>query len=256
VVVLVSQSGETKDVLNAYRAAKPSGAAMLGVLNVIGSALMRASDLYLPLACGYEISVPATKTFLNQALLFAYLAERLAPASSSIDWRSVPALIEETLAISEEPARRLASLLEPHAECYFLGYGLTLAMALEGALKLKEITYVHCEGLLSSEFKHGPLSAVHDGYPVVFVVAPDDASMIINHVNEVSCRGGRPIVVGAADDLLRRSVTDLIALPEAPAEISALLSVLPLQLTSYHLSLLRGVDPDFPRNLSKTLTVD
>jgi glucosamine--fructose-6-phosphate aminotransferase (isomerizing) len=256
VVILVSQSGETKDVLNAHRAARPSGAAILGVLNVIGSALMHASDLYLPLACGYEISVPATKTFLNQALLFLYLAARLAPGPDTADWDRLPGLIETTLAAVDAPARRLAERLAPHAESYILGYGLTLATALEGALKLKEITYLHSEALLSSEFKHGPLSAVQDGYPVVFVAAPCDGAMITNHVNEVACRGGRTVVIGAEDDRLRDSVDDFIALPHDADAVVAMLAVLPLQLASYHLSVLRGVDPDFPRNLSKTLTVD
>jgi glucosamine--fructose-6-phosphate aminotransferase (isomerizing) len=139
---------------------------------------------------------------------------------------------------------------------YYLGYGLTLGIALEGALKLKEISYAHCEGLLSSEFKHGPLSAVREGYPVVFVVAPEDTSMLVNHVNEVACRGGRTIVVGAVDELLRRTADLCLETPVASHEISALLAVLPLQLVSYAMSIRRGNDPDFPRNLSKTLTVD
>ena len=256
VVVLVSQSGETKDIISAYRAARPTGARILGVLNVLGSQLMDASDLYLPLACGYEISVPATKTFLNQAILFHYLAERLGVPQAPTDWDRLPGLIEEVIRALDEPSRQLAAVLDPFGELYFLGYGLTLPMALEGALKLKEVTYVHCEGLLSSEFKHGPLSAVYDGYPVVFVVAANDSTMVINHVNEVACRGGRAIVIGADDPLLRRHVDIHLPLPGVPHEVGALLTALPLQLLSYHLSLLRGHDPDFPRNLSKTLTVD
>jgi len=255
VVVLVSQSGETKDVINALHAVRPSGATVLGVLNVLGSTLMHACDHYLPLACGYEISVPATKTFVNQVLLFHHLSLALAgelPPGQS----AVPALLEETIATLDRPAQELAALLDPHQEMYFLGYGLTLGIAMEGALKLKEISYAHCEGILSSEFKHGPLSAVHEGYPVVFVVAPDDVKMIVNHVNEVSCRGGKTIVVGPEDDLLRRSVDVYLPLPAAPQEVSALLAVIPLQLASYYMSVRRGNDPDFPRNLSKTLTVD
>jgi len=190
-VVLVSQSGETKDTLNALNAARPTGARLLGVMNVLGSTLMHASDRYLPLACGYEISVPATKTYLNQVVLFLYLADRLRRTGELIDWPRVPALIERTLEQTEAGARRIAELLNPFDEMYFLGYGQTLGVAMEGALKLKEITYAHCEGMLSSEFKHGPLSAVYQGYPVLFVTAPDDAAMMVNHVNEVTCRGGR-----------------------------------------------------------------
>jgi glucosamine--fructose-6-phosphate aminotransferase (isomerizing) len=255
-VVLVSQSGETKDVLNALNAARPSGATLLGVLNVLGSTLMHASDHYLPLACGYEISVPATKTYLNQVILFLYLADRLRRVGEPIDWSGVPALIDRALQGTEDGARRVAELLNPFHEMYYLGYGQTVGVAMEGALKLKEITYAHCEGMLSSEFKHGPLSAVYDGYPVVFVTAPDDAAMMVNHVNEVTCRGGRAIAVAAEDGLLRQNADDYLVLPPAGHELTALIAVLPLQLVSYYMSVARGIDPDFPRNLSKTLTVD
>ena len=253
-VVLVSQSGETKDVLNVLNASRPTGAKILGVLNVLGSTLMHASDHYLPLACGYEISVPATKTYLNQVLLFLHLADRM--RGGKIDWAKVPDLIEKTLEQTDEAARYVAELLGPYHEMYYLGYGQTLGVAMEGALKLKEITYAHCEGMLSSEFKHGPLSAVYDNYPVVFVTAPNDAAMMINHVNEVTCRGGRAIVLAAEDELLRKNADDYLLLPPAGQELTALLAVLPLQLISYYMSVARGIDPDYPRNLSKTLTVD
>lgn len=253
-VVLVSQSGETKDVLNALNAAKRRGAQILGVLNVIGSTLMHASDHYLPLACGYEISVPATKTYLNQVVLFLYLADRL--RGGRVQWTKVPSLIEQTLRQTDQAARQISEVLNPYSEMYYLGYGQTLGVAMEGALKLKEITYAHCEGMLSSEFKHGPLSAVYDGYPVLFVTAPNDATMMVNHVNEVTCRGGRAIAVAAEDALLRKNADDYLVLPNAAQELVSLLAALPLQLVSYHLSVLRGIDPDFPRNLSKTLTVD
>jgi glucosamine--fructose-6-phosphate aminotransferase (isomerizing) len=255
-VVLVSQSGETKDVLNALNATRPSGARVLGVLNVLGATLMHASDRYLPLACGYEISVPATKTYMNQVLLFLYLADRLRRAGEPIDWSTVPALIEETITATDTGAQRVAELLNPFDEMYYLGYGQTVGVAMEGALKLKEITYAHCEGMLSSEFKHGPLSSVYDGYPVVFVTAPDDAAMMVNHVNEVTCRGGRAIAVAAEDALLRQNADDYLVLPPAGQELTALIAALPLQLISYYMSVARDIDPDFPRNLSKTLTVD
>ena len=255
-VVLVSQSGETKDVLNALNASRPTGARLLGVLNVLGSTLMHASDHYLPLACGYEISVPATKTYLNQVLLFLYLADRVRTDGGKVDWTELPDLIATTLESTDKGAQYVASILNPLREMYYLGYGLTLGMALEGALKLKEITYAHCEGILSSEFKHGPLSSVYEGYPVVFVTAPNDAAMMVNHVNEVTCRGGRAIAIAAEDALLRQNVHDYLVLPSASQEVATLLSALPLQLISYYMSVARGIDPDFPRNLSKTLTVD
>ena len=141
-------------------------------------------------------------------------------------------------------------------DLYCLGYGLTYPIALEGALKLKEITYAHCEGMLSTEFKHGPLSAVSDGYPILFAVGKDDVPLIVSGLNEVTCRGAYAIAIGEPDSRLTANASAVIDIPPAPAEINALLSVLPLQLLSYKLSLERGFDPDFPRNLSKTLTVD
>lgn len=255
-VVFVSQSGETKDVLNALNATRLAGAQILGILNVLGSTLMHASNHYLPLACGYEISVPATKTFLNEAILFLYLADKLRRHGSRIDWGSVPDLIAETLTATDSAARHTANLLNPHDEMYYLGYGVTLGIAMEGALKLKEITYAHCEGMLSSEFKHGPLSAVYTDYPVLFVASPQDTAMIVNHVNEVACRGGHSIVVAAPSKLLRDNVDEYLPLPDTRQELIALLAVLPLQLISYYMSTSRGINPDFPRNLSKTLTVD
>jgi glucosamine--fructose-6-phosphate aminotransferase (isomerizing) len=127
---------------------------------------------------------------------------------------------------------------------------------LEGALKLKEITYAHCEGMLSTEFKHGPLSAVTEGYPMIFVADPENIPLIVSGINEVTCRGAHAIVIGPQDSRLAANAHNLIAIPESGLEIYALLSVLPLQLLSYRMSVARGYDPDFPRNLSKTLTVD
>jgi glucosamine--fructose-6-phosphate aminotransferase (isomerizing) len=225
------------------------------VLNVLGSSLMHQSDLYLPLACGYEISVPATKTFLNQAVLFLYLAYRLAGRESS-ELGVLPGLVARTIETTDEPARQVAAYLNSWDDMYYLGYGLTHPIALEGALKLKEITYAHCEGSFSSEFKHGPLSAVRDGYPVVFVTAPGDEMMMINHVNEVTTRGGRAIVVAAEHAALRSNAHDYLVLPEADRFFSPILGTVPVQLVAYHMSVARGIDPDFPRNLSKTLTVD
>ena len=253
--VFVSQSGETKDVLNAVKVMRQRGGRVLGVLNVLGSTLMNTSDVYLPLACGYEISVPATKTFLNQALLFLYLANELGGRDIS-ELESVPDLLARTLQATESSARHVAAYLEEWTAMHYLGYGITHPIALEAALKLKEITYAHCEGMFSSEFKHGPLSAVHDGYPVLFVTAPGDEMMMINHVNEVTTRGGRAIAVASEHSALRENIHDYLVVPEADRFIIPILATLPTQLVAYHMSVARGIDPDFPRNLSKTLTVD
>jgi glucosamine--fructose-6-phosphate aminotransferase (isomerizing) len=231
------------------------GGRVLGVLNVLGSSLAHYSDVYLPLACGYEISVPATKTFVNQAVLFLYLAYRLAGRDAA-ELNALPEMLSQTITATDEPARQLASYLNRWQDMYYLGYGLTHPIALEGALKLKEITYAHCEGQFSSEYKHGPLSAVHDGYPVVFFTAPGDEMMMVNHVNEVTTRGGRAINVAVENEALRANGHDYLAIPDCPRFLAPILLTLPAQLIAYYLCESRGIDPDYPRNLSKTLTVD
>ncbi len=253
--LFVSQSGETKDILNALYAAEKQGMQCFGLANVIGSTLTKASVCSLPLCCGYEISVPATKTFTNQVVTFLYLAYRLA-GRDTCELESIPELMERTIALTTPQVKALTPDVNAWEDCYSLGYGSTYSIALEGALKLKEITYSHCEGMLSTEFKHGPLSAITDGFPVLFTVDPQDVPVIVSGINEVTCRGGRAIAIGQEDDSLRANASDMIVLPQASPEISSLLSVLPLQLLSYYMSVARGYDPDFPRNLSKTLTVD
>jgi glucosamine--fructose-6-phosphate aminotransferase (isomerizing) len=164
--------------------------------------------------------------------------------------------MEQTLETVAPQVQSLAESINPWNDLYCLGYGATLPIALEGALKLKEITYAHCEGMLSTEFKHGPLSAVSQEYPVLFISGPEDVPLIVSGINEVTCRGGRAIAIAEQDARLEANASDLIRLPRSGPSIAPLLAVLPLQLLSYYMSVARGYDPDFPRNLSKTLTVD
>ena len=254
--IFVSQSGETKDVLNALEIAEKQGMTPFGIANVIGSTLTQFTNSCLPLGCGYEISVPATKTFTNQVYNFLYLAYKMAGRDLS-ELEKIPALMEKTLEMVAPQIEALTPSLDGVDDLYTLGYGATFPIALEGALNLKEITYAHCEGMLSTEFKHGPLSAVTDNYPIIFVAARKDIPLIISGINEVTARGARAIVIGPEDERLRANANDMIVIPNVDDEnISALLTVLPLQLLSYHMSVARGYDPDFPRNLSKTLTVD
>jgi glucosamine--fructose-6-phosphate aminotransferase (isomerizing) len=253
--IFVSQSGETKDVLNALEAAEARGMDCYGLANVVGSTLTKATSFCLPLCCGYEISVPATKTFTNQVITFLYLAYRMAGLDTSkLD--TIPDLMEETIEAVAPEMETIAGEINEWNDMYCLGYGATYPIALEGALKLKEITYAHCEGMLSTEFKHGPLSAVSKGFPILFATGPKDVPLIISGINEVKVRGARAIAIGEEDSRLRANADDLIVLPKSDPQVNALLAVLPLQLLSYHMSVLRGYDPDFPRNLSKTLTVD
>jgi glucosamine--fructose-6-phosphate aminotransferase (isomerizing) len=253
--IFVSQSGETKDVLNALDAAEKRGMACFGLANVVGSTLTKATTFCLPLCCGYEISVPATKTFTNQVVTFLYLAYRLAGKSTS-ELARIPELMEQTIARVGSQVEGIAEEINDWNDMYCLGYGATYPIALEGALKLKEITYAHCEGMLSTEFKHGPLSAVSDGFPILFVAGPNDVPLIISGINEVKVRGARTITIAEEDSRLRANGDDLVVIPNSDPQVNALLAVLPLQLLSYHMSVMRGFDPDFPRNLSKTLTVD
>jgi len=253
--VFVSQSGETKDVLNALQAAEDSGMTCYGLANVIGSTLTIATTCWLPLCCGYEISVPATKTFTNQVIAFLYLAYRLGGKDMQ-ELEQIPELMEQTLSLTDGAMQALAAEINAWNDLYCLGFGATYPIALEGALKLKEITYAHCEGMLSTEFKHGPLSAVTRGFPVLFVAGAQDVPQIVSGINEVTCRGGRAIAIGQEDARLQANASDMVLIPPASAMISSLLAVIPLQLLSYYMSVGRGYDPDFPRNLSKTLTVD
>ncbi|MFC2065300.1 glutamine--fructose-6-phosphate transaminase (isomerizing) [Chloroflexota bacterium] len=253
--LFVSQSGETKDVLNAMQVAEKQGMKSLGMANVIGSTLTKNTSFCLPLCCGYEISVPATKTFTNQVLTFLYLATRLGGGNTE-DLAKIPDLMAKTIEMVTEQVEEIAPTINKWDDMYTLGYGYTYPIALEGALKLKEITYAHCEGMLSTEFKHGPLSAVSEGFPIIFISGTEDVPLIISGINEVTCRGARAIAIGEEDARLRSNATDMIIIPKSTPWIEPLLSVIPLQLLSYQISLLRGYDPDFPRNLSKTLTVD
>ena len=192
--LFVSQSGETKDVLNALEAARAKGAGVLALVNVLGSTLMNASDRYLPLACGYEISVPATKTFVNTCVAFLHAALRLGGHDAGT-LAALPGLLQKTIEATDPQVEEAAALLSGKEDLYCLGYGLTYPIALEGALKLKEVTYAHCEGMLSTEFKHGPLSAVGKGYPVLFVAGPEDVPLMVSGINECSCRGAVTIGV-------------------------------------------------------------
>ena len=253
--IFVSQSGETKDVLSAVEVARGRGVHILGLVNVLGSTLTKECERYLPLACGYEISVPATKTFTNQVVAFLALALRMGRHPSDV-LTQAPRLLQETIDAVEPQVKAIESVLKGHDDLYVLGFGLTYAIALEGALKLKEVTYAHCEGMLSTEFKHGPLSAVTAGYPVLFVGGPENVPILVSGINETTCRGAHAIAIAEDDPRLQTNAHDLIKLPRAGALLNPLLATIPLQLLAYHHGVARGCDPDFPRNLSKTLTVD
>ena len=269
--ILVSQSGETKDILNVLNLINTQNyGKTLGILNVIGSTLMFQADAFIPMACGYEVSVPATKTYYSQSIIFAYLAAKLGERNGHIDpseaksfinrlRNDLPALTQTTIDRTGILAKNLARTMIDVKDLYCLGYGLTDGVAKEGALKIKEICYNHCEGMYSSEFKHGPLSIVTKNYPVIFITTTEDSWMVINHINEVKARHGRTIIVGEHEETLEPYVDfkhDYLEVPKSDVLINPMLDVIPLQLLSYYLSVDLGINPDLPRNLSKTLTVD
>ncbi len=269
--ILVSQSGETKDILNVLNLARDNNhGKSLGVLNVIGSTLMFQADSYIPMACGYEVSVPATKTYYSQSIIFAYLAAKLGERNGTLDSSEakrfvdslrgdLPRLTQTTIDRTGILAKNLARTMMGVNDLYCLGYGFTDGVAREGALKIKEICYNHCEGMYSSEFKHGPLSIVTNKYPVIFVTTTEDSWMVINHINEVRARSGRTIIVGQLEETLTPYVDnkiDYLIVPDSDVLMNPILDVIPLQLLSYFLSVDLGINPDLPRNLSKTLTVD
>lgn len=253
--LFVSQSGETKDVLNAVNFATAHGVRCLGLVNVLGSTLTRKVEIYFPLACGWEISVPATKTFTNQVLALAGIAV-MAGGGSAEELEFVPAALERAIAMGEELSPGLAGDLKHTDRIFLLGYGLGHGVALEGALKLKEVTGLPCEGMFSSEFKHGPLAMVYENTPVLYTAPPSGGEMLTNHVTEVTCRGGRAIVVAAQHQALEAEASQFWPMSLADDLEYALVAAIPFQLLAYYLAVARNMDPDYPRNLSKTLTVD
>ena len=268
VILNVSQSGETKDIINTINFAKPKGFHLLGMINVPGSTVERMSEAFAYIGAGIERSVPATKTYTNQVLLFLILAARVGHKKGNIsnkefeslrdEIHNISKLVEETITKCDDKAKQLAKELSKINAMSLLGYGITHGVALEGALKIREINYISAEAMYSSEFKHGPLSIVEDGYPVIYVVAPKDKYYVTSHVSEVECRDGRPIVIGEHIPGLDKHVKseDYFEIPKSSQLVSPILAIIPLQLLALYMSIERGIDPDYPRNLSKTLTVD
>ncbi|NIA23042.1 MAG: glutamine--fructose-6-phosphate transaminase (isomerizing) [Proteobacteria bacterium] len=255
-LIAVSQSGETKDVKNAvdYFKKKVNGKVM-GVVNVLGSTLAYNADIVLPIVSDIEISVPATKTFINQCGVFLYLAT--AYSGKGIDrMREIPALIEDFLRKEKEHLGKLAEILKNERDLHVLGYGIMYPIAMEGALKMKEVMYIHSEGMYSSEFKHGPLAIVYDNYPVIFLATSEDKDMIISHINEVKTRMGSVYTLAPYDKEIEEISDYFIPLDNAEYFTSPILAGIGLQLLSYLIGVKNGRNPDRPRNISKTITVD
>jgi len=265
-VISISQSGETADTLAAVEQAKERGATVLGIVNVVGSSIARATDAGIYLHVGPEIGVASTKAFTAQVAVLTMLAIELGrrkhissiEADEYIDELSrIPDKIERVLQQSEH-IKEIASANISKNNWLFLGRGFNYPVALEGALKLKEISYIHAEGLPAAEMKHGPIALISNGMPAVFIAtAGSQYDKIIGNIEEVRARGGKIIVVSTeGDENIKQHADHLIAIPEAPELLQPMLTVVPLQLLAYHAAVLRGHDVDKPRNLAKSVTVE
>ncbi len=266
IVIAISQSGETADTLAAVEQAKERGATVMGIVNVVGSTIARTTDTGIYLHAGPEIGVASTKAFTAQVAVLSMLAIELgrrrhvssSQATEYIEQLSqIPEKIEQILQLSDH-IRDIASANVDKENWLFLGRGFNYPVALEGALKLKEISYIHAEGLPAAEMKHGPIALIADGMPAVFIAtAGPQYDKIMGNIEEVKARGGKAIVVATeGDEYIGQRADHLITVPEAPELLQPMLTVIPLQLLAYHAAVLRGHDVDKPRNLAKSVTVE
>jgi glutamine---fructose-6-phosphate transaminase (isomerizing) len=266
VVVAVSQSGETADTLAALHEAKDRGALSLGVVNVVGSSISRLTDAGVYLRVGPEIGVASTKAFTGQvavlALVTLFMARRRfmsADQSAQLlkDLETVPDKIDEILAQADR-IKRVTERYVERENWLFLGRGYNYPTALEGALKLKEISYIHAEGMPAAEMKHGPIALINEGLPAVFIANKGrQYEKVMSNIQEVRSRGGHVIAVATeGDEHIKTVAHDVLYIPDIPECLSPMLTVVPLQLMAYYAAVLRGHDVDKPRNLAKSVTVE
>lgn len=267
VIIAISQSGETADTLVALENAKEKGAFIFGVVNAVGSSISRLSDAGAYTHAGPEIGVASTKAFTGQLAVLAMMALKIAYAKGTIDEKRYQNLLTELHDIPEKVSQILddTSTIKAIAEKYkdatdflYLGRGYNFPVALEGALKLKEISYIHAEGYPAAEMKHGPIALVDDKLPVVFVATKDKYyEKIVSNVQEIKARKGKVIAVATdGDEIIPGMADDVMYVPDADEALAPLLSVIPLQLLSYYIGIAKGLDVDKPRNLAKSVTVE
>jgi glucosamine--fructose-6-phosphate aminotransferase (isomerizing) len=267
VVIAISQSGETADTLAAIRMAKKSGAMVLGICNVVGSSIPRETDAGVYTHAGPEIGVASTKAFTAQVTVLTMMALKLAHNKYQISEKQYIHLIKELTLIPDkieqaveknQQIKEISELYKDKKNALYLGRGFLFPVALEGALKLKEISYIHAEGYPAAEMKHGPIALIDKEMPVVVVATKDSSyEKIVSNIQEVKARNAQVIaVVTQGDDTIRKMADHVIEVPETPEYLSPLISVIPLQLLSYHIALMRGCNVDQPRNLAKSVTVE
>jgi glucosamine--fructose-6-phosphate aminotransferase (isomerizing) len=265
-VIAISQSGETADTLAAVREAKRRGARTIGVVNSVGSTIAREVDGGIYLHAGPEVGVASTKAFTSQVIALALITLRfgrlrnlsiLQGRQIIAALRALPGQVQQILDRAHE-VEALAEAFWRANNALYLGRGVNFPVALEGALKLKEISYIHAEGYPAAEMKHGPIALIDENMPVVFI-APKDAvhGKIVSNVEEVRARGGQVIAIGTdGDDQLGRLATAMFSIPETLDLLTPILTVIPLQLFSYYVAVRRGCNVDQPRNLAKSVTVE
>jgi len=265
-MIAISQSGETADTLAALREARERGALSLGVVNVVGSSIARETDGGVYLHVGPEIGVASTKAFMGQAavltLLALYLGRRRYLSAAEVsgyldDLQRMPEHLERVLAQSDY-IRGCVDEVVDRDNWLFLGRGYNYPVAMEGALKLKEISYIHAEGMPAAEMKHGPIALIDEGMPVVFVATEGSQyEKVLANIEEVRARGGRVIAVATeGDQRIGRYADFVFTVPSVPEALQPLLTVVPLQLLAYHAAVRRGLNVDKPRNLAKSVTVE
>lgn len=267
VIIAVSQSGETADTLVAIESAKQKGAIILGVCNVVGSSIARISDAGAYTHAGPEIGVASTKAFTAQLAVLCMIGLKVAQEKGSITQQRLQHLIDELDAIPDKVAtvlklndqiRQVADKYKDARDFLYLGRGYNFPVALEGALKLKEISYIHAEGYPAAEMKHGPIALVDENLPVVFVATRDSYyEKVVSNIQEIKARKGKVIaVVTEGDQTIRGLADDIIEVPAADELVAPIVSVIPMQLLAYHIGVLKGFDVDKPRNLAKSVTVE
>lgn len=267
VVISISQSGETADTLAAIKLAKEKGAFVFGVCNVVGSSIARETDAGAYTHAGPEIGVASTKAFTTQITVLSLIALRLAHAKGNIsqsdylrhlvELEAIPEKVEEALK-EDQKIMDISTIYKDASNCLFLGRGVNFPVALEGALKLKEISYIHAEGYPAAEMKHGPIALIDENMPVI-VVAPQQQhyEKIVSNIQEIKARSGKIIaVVTKGDKQVREMADHVIEIPDSVEAFTSILATIPLQLLSYHIALMRGANVDQPRNLAKAVTVE
>ena len=267
VIIAVSQSGETADTLVAIEKAKDQGAIIFGVVNVVGSSIARLSDSGAYTHAGPEIGVASTKAFTAQLVVLTMIAMKIAYEKGTIDQKRFNHLLNELHEIpnkaeivlqQNDAIKKLAEKYKDARDFLYLGRGYNFPVALEGALKLKEISYIHAEGYPAAEMKHGPIALVDESLPVVFVATRDSYhEKIVSNIQEIKARKGKVIaIITEGDETISDMADDTIAVPEADEIMAPMLSTIPLQLLAYYIGVAKNLDVDKPRNLAKSVTVE